>query len=120
MVLIFFWKAVLISGVILYSPSGHVFLSTFSWTLQIPDLILAEVYTYHAPNMRNDQFLRGLPDWPCSPLQRPGDPGYHILFMSFVTATLAVFVLYTCNRTRDIIWIGLVHYFMDVAIQAFT
>jgi len=48
-----------------------------------------------------------------------GDPWWHMTLMSLVTGSITVFVLYTCYKTRDIIWIGIVHYFMDVAIRAF-
>lgn len=47
------------------------------------------------------------------------DPWWHIILMSLVTGSITVFVLYTCNKTRDIIWIGFVHYFLDAAINAF-
>ena len=35
-----------------------------------------------------------------------------------VTAGIAFAVLYTLERSRDVIWIGIVHYVMDVAIGA--
>ncbi|TDI69536.1 MAG: hypothetical protein E2O86_05280 [Bacteroidetes bacterium] len=47
------------------------------------------------------------------------DPWWHILLMSSVTGAITILVLYTCNKLRDIIWIGLVHYFLDVAINSF-
>lgn len=37
-----------------------------------------------------------------------------------VTAGIAFAVLYTLDRSRDVIWIGVVHYLMDVAIDAFS
>ncbi len=37
-----------------------------------------------------------------------------------VTAGIAFAVLYTLERSRDVIWIGIVHYVMDVAIGAFS
>ena len=36
-----------------------------------------------------------------------------------VTAGIAFAVLYTLERSRDVIWIGIVHYLLDVAIGAF-
>ena len=36
-----------------------------------------------------------------------------------VTAGIAFVVLYTVQRSRDVIWLGIVHYLMDVAIGAF-
>jgi hypothetical protein len=36
-----------------------------------------------------------------------------------VTAGVAVAVLYTLQRSRDVIWLGVVHYLMDIAIGAF-
>ena len=36
-----------------------------------------------------------------------------------VTAGIAFVVLYTARRSRDVIWLGIVHYLMDVAIGAF-
>ena len=35
-----------------------------------------------------------------------------------VTAGITFFVLYTLERSRDVIWLGIVHYLMDVAIGA--
>jgi hypothetical protein len=37
-----------------------------------------------------------------------------------VTTGIAFAVLYTLDRSRDVIWIGIVHYLMDVAIDAFS
>ena len=37
-----------------------------------------------------------------------------------VTTGIAFAVLYTLERSRDVIWIGIVHYVMDVAIGAFS
>ena len=37
-----------------------------------------------------------------------------------VTAGITFAVLYTLDRSRDVIWIGIVHYVMDVAIGAFS
>jgi len=48
-----------------------------------------------------------------------GDPWWHMVLMSLATGGIAVLVLFTCHRTRDVIWIGLVHYFMDAAISAY-
>lgn len=48
-----------------------------------------------------------------------GDPWWHMLLMSLATGGIAVLVLFTCQRTRDIVWIGLVHYLMDAAISAY-
>ena len=36
-----------------------------------------------------------------------------------VTAGIAFAVLFTLERSRDVIWIGVVHYLMDIAIGAF-
>ncbi|MHC4219828.1 MAG: CPBP family glutamic-type intramembrane protease [Planctomycetota bacterium] len=36
-----------------------------------------------------------------------------------VTAGVAGAVLYTLERSRDVVWLGIVHYLMDVAIGAF-
>ena len=33
--------------------------------------------------------------------------------------TLTTAILYTVQRSRDVIWIGVVHYLMDIAIEAF-
>jgi len=46
------------------------------------------------------------------------DPLMHILLMSIFTCTISIIVLYTCDRTKDVIWLGVVHYLMDVAIEA--
>lgn len=48
-----------------------------------------------------------------------GDPWGHILAFSLLTSGLTLFILYTAYRSRDIIWLGLVHYLMDIAIKAF-
>lgn len=48
-----------------------------------------------------------------------GDPWMHILSFFFLTASITILVLYTLNRSKDILWLGLVHYFMDLAIKAF-
>jgi hypothetical protein len=48
-----------------------------------------------------------------------GAPWWHMVLMSLATGSIAVLVLFTCHRTRDIIWIGLVHYIMDAAISAY-
>ena len=37
-----------------------------------------------------------------------------------VTSGIVFAVLYTLERSRDVIWIGIVHYVMDVAIGAFS
>ncbi len=37
-----------------------------------------------------------------------------------VTTGITFFVLYTLERSRDVIWLGIVHYLMDVAIGAFS
>ena len=36
-----------------------------------------------------------------------------------VTAVITVAVLHVLERSQDVIWLGLVHYLMDVAIGAF-
>lgn len=48
-----------------------------------------------------------------------GDPWSHIVIFFFLTGSLTTFILYTAFRSRDIIWLGVVHYMMDVAIKAF-
>ncbi len=48
-----------------------------------------------------------------------GDPWGHILTFFFLTGGLTVFILYTAYRSRDIIWLGVAHFVMDVAIKAF-
>ena len=48
-----------------------------------------------------------------------GDPWSHILTFFFLTGSITVLVLYTLYRSKDILWLGLVHYFMDLAIKAF-
>lgn len=48
-----------------------------------------------------------------------GDPIGHIVTFFFLTGSLTTVILYTAYRSRDIIWLGLVHYLMDVAIKAF-
>jgi len=47
-----------------------------------------------------------------------GDPIGHIVTFFFLTGGLTTFILYTAYRSRDIIWLGFVHYFMDIAIKA--
>ncbi|MEQ9303440.1 MAG: hypothetical protein RJQ14_05945 [Marinoscillum sp.] len=47
-----------------------------------------------------------------------GDPVGHIVTFFFLTGSLTTFILYTAYRSRDIIWLGVVHYLMDVAIKA--
>lgn len=44
--------------------------------------------------------------------------GYIASFF-FFTGGLTSAILYTVQRSRDVVWIGLVHYLMDVAIEAF-
>ncbi|MDW3192473.1 MAG: hypothetical protein R8G66_08910 [Cytophagales bacterium] len=48
-----------------------------------------------------------------------GDPWGHILYFAILTSSLTVVILYTAYRSRDIIWLGFVHYLVDVAIKAF-
>ena len=48
-----------------------------------------------------------------------GDPWSHIITFFFLTGSLTTFILYTAYRSRDIIWLGVVHYLMDVVIKAF-
>ena len=48
-----------------------------------------------------------------------GDPLIHIITFFFLTGGLTTFILYTAYRSRDIIWLGIVHYLMDVTIKAF-
>lgn len=44
---------------------------------------------------------------------------FHIASFSIVTGGITAFVLHTLERSKDIVWLGLVHYFIDVAIKAF-
>lgn len=48
-----------------------------------------------------------------------GDPISHIIIFFLLTSFIAVFVLFTCFKARDILWIVLAHYSMDLAIKAF-
>ncbi|MEP0985324.1 CPBP family glutamic-type intramembrane protease [Ekhidna sp.] len=48
-----------------------------------------------------------------------GDPVSHIITFFILTGSLTTFILYTAYRSRDILWLGVVHYLMDVAIKAF-
>ena len=48
-----------------------------------------------------------------------GDPWSHILTFFFLTGSLTTFILYTAYRSRDIIWLGIVHYMMDIVIKTF-
>lgn len=48
-----------------------------------------------------------------------GDPISHIITFFFLTGGLTTVILYTAYRSRDIIWLGIVHYLMDVVIKAF-
>ncbi|MEM9856583.1 MAG: hypothetical protein AAF843_04485 [Bacteroidota bacterium] len=48
-----------------------------------------------------------------------GDPWWHMVLMSTATGLVTIIVLYTCYQIKDILWIGIVHYLMDVAISAF-
>lgn len=48
-----------------------------------------------------------------------GDPVGHIVTFFFLTGGLTTVILYTAYRSRDILWLGVVHYLMDVAIKAF-
>lgn len=44
---------------------------------------------------------------------------FHILSFSAVTGSITALALFTLERSKDIVWLGLVHYFIDVAIKAF-
>ncbi len=48
-----------------------------------------------------------------------GDPWSHIITFFFLTGGLTTFILYTAYRSRDIFWLGIVHYLMDLAIKTF-
>ncbi len=48
-----------------------------------------------------------------------GDPWGHILTFCVLTSSLTVMILYTAYRSRDILWLGFVHYLIDVTIKAF-
>ncbi len=43
----------------------------------------------------------------------------HLAAYCLLTGSICVFVLIVLHRSRDIIWLGIVHYAMDVAIGAF-
>ncbi|WP_421764272.1 type II CAAX prenyl endopeptidase Rce1 family protein [Ekhidna sp.] len=47
-----------------------------------------------------------------------GDPASHILIFFVLTGCLTTFILYTAYRSRDILWLGVVHYVMDIVIKA--
>ena len=49
-----------------------------------------------------------------------GEGPLEILVYSIVTATITVLVLHTSHKSRDIIWLGVIHYMMDIAIGAFN
>jgi len=69
------------------------------WAIAIPALLFALA---HLP--------RSLADGTALP---------EILMYSLVTASVTVLVLHTCHKSRDIIWLGVIHYMMDIAIGAF-
>lgn len=48
-----------------------------------------------------------------------GDSLFDIFTFFLVTCLLTMVLLYTALKSRDIIWLSIVHYFMDVAIRAF-
>ncbi len=48
-----------------------------------------------------------------------GDPWMHIAIFFLLTGSLTTVILYTAYRSRDILWLGLVHFFMDIAIKSF-
>lgn len=48
-----------------------------------------------------------------------GDSLFHIIVFFMTTSFISTFVLYTMDKSRDVIWLGVVHYFLDVAIKAF-
>lgn len=48
-----------------------------------------------------------------------GQPVAHIAAYFALTGGITVIVLLTLIRSRDIVWLGIVHYVMDVAIGAF-
>jgi hypothetical protein len=43
-----------------------------------------------------------------------------ILAYSAVTFAVTVLILYTSHKSRDVIWLGVIHYLMDIAIGAFN
>jgi hypothetical protein len=45
-------------------------------------------------------------------------PGLMAVYFA-VTALIAVVVLLTLARSRDVVWLGIAHYLMDIAIKAF-
>lgn len=49
-----------------------------------------------------------------------GTPVPEILAYSAVTFAITCLVLYTSHKSRDVIWLGVIHYLMDIAIGAFN
>jgi len=43
----------------------------------------------------------------------------HMSIISLVTISISVLVLFTIDKSKDIIWLGIFHYFLDIAIAAF-
>lgn len=43
-----------------------------------------------------------------------------ILAYSAVTFAVTCLILYTSHKSRDVIWLGVIHYLMDIAIGAFS
>lgn len=48
-----------------------------------------------------------------------GLPASEMVTYFIVTSVVAFAVLFTLDRSRDVIWLGIVHYLMDIAIGAF-
>lgn len=69
------------------------------WAITIPSLLFALA---HVPGSTAE-----------------GDSLSHIVTFFFLTGGLTTIILYTTYRSRDILWLGVVHYMMDIVIQAF-
>ena len=48
-----------------------------------------------------------------------GDSWANIITFFLLTGGLTTFILYTAYRSRDILWLGVLHYLMDVTIKVF-
>ena len=73
--------------------------SNLKWALALPAILFAFA---HVPSSLAE-----------------GDPWSHILSFFLLTGSITLLVLYTLDRSKDIIWLGFVHYFMDLVIKAF-
>jgi hypothetical protein len=48
-----------------------------------------------------------------------GESGATIITFLIINTALVTFILYVVQKSRDVIWLGIPHYMMDVAIRAF-